>query len=289
MNIDVSIIIVNYNTKNLLKNCLASVYEKTTEINFEIFVVDNNSTDGSCEMLEETFPNVKLIKNDKNLGFGAANNIAIKQSNAKYVFLLNSDTILLNNSIKIFFDFMENKNNQQIACCGGNLYDKDLNYNCSYNFFPSIKEVFFKRLYLDKFFKKYYREKIVPGFYIESNSINEVDYVTGADMFIRKTVLNEIKGFDEDFYLYYEDSEMCSRMHKNGYKLVIIPDAKIIHLAGASSKKNEKILKIAKQSELLFFEKCYGKNQRKVISAIQILGEIPRLFVKGAKDIGIIK
>ena len=125
---DISIIIVNYNTKKLIKNCLKSVFEKTQGINFEVYVVDNNSRDGSCEMIEQDFPQVKLIKNTKNKGFGAANNIAIRESNAKYVFLLNSDTILLNNAIKIFFDFMEKPENQKISCCGGNLYNKNMLY-----------------------------------------------------------------------------------------------------------------------------------------------------------------
>lgn len=280
---DISIIIVNYNTKELTKNCLKSVFEKTQDVNFEVFVVDNNSSDGSCEMLEQEFPQVKLIKNTKNRGFGAANNLAIKESKAKYVFLLNSDTILLNNVVKIFFDFMEKSENwdknQKIACCGGNLYNKDLSYGYSYNVLPIIEQILLKRFYLNKFFKNYYKKKFLPSLCEESKSIKEVDSVSGANMFLRRSVLDEVGLFDEDFFLYFEETELSYRMNKKGYKSVILPEAKIIHLGGDSEKTALSKINIVKQSELMFFEKCYGKKQRALVKIIQILGEIPRFVV----------
>ena len=104
---DVSIILVNYNTKELTGDCIKSVYELTRDISYDIFVVDNASSDGSVQMIKEEFPAVKLIESPENLGFGRANNLAIKQSEAKYCFLLNTDTVLVNNAVKILFDFME--------------------------------------------------------------------------------------------------------------------------------------------------------------------------------------
>ena len=231
---DISVIIVNYNTKELIKNCLKSVFEKTNGVDFEVYVVDNNSHDGSCEMIEQEFPQVKLLKNKENKGFGAANNIAIRESRTKYVFLLNSDTVLLNNAVKIFFDFMEKPENQKVSCCGGNLYKEDLTYGFSYGNFPTVESVFFKRFYLHKFFKDYYRKKFNQGETESTKFIKEVDYVSGANMFLRKSVLDEVGLFDENFFLYYEETELTYRMHKNGYKSVIIPDAQILHLTGAS-------------------------------------------------------
>ena len=274
---DISVIIVNYNTKELTKNCLKSVFEKTQEVDFGVYVVDNNSHDGSCEMIEQEFPQVKLIKNKENKGFGAANNIAIKESKVKYVFLLNSDTILLNNAVKIFFDFMEKSENQKISCCGGNLYDENRIYGTSYGKFPTIGSIFFKRFYLDKFFKNYYKKKFGNA---PTESINEVDSVSGADMFLRKSVLDETGLFDEDFFLYYEDTELNYRMYKKGYKSFIIPDVQILHLSGASNTISSNLIKTVRKSELMFFEKCYGKKQKFLVKLIHIFENLPRFLVK---------
>lgn len=122
---DVSIIIVNYNTKNLTKDCINSIYEQTAGLEFEIIVSDNNSKDGSIEMIKESFPNVILIENNENLGFGRANNKGLAVATGKYIFYLNSDTILLNNAVKIFFDYFEKHNNENIGALGCNLQNKD--------------------------------------------------------------------------------------------------------------------------------------------------------------------
>ena len=123
-----SIIIVNYNTKSLLRNCLTSVYDLTSDITFEIIVSDNGSTDGSIEMLKTEFPQVILIENNANLGFGAANNRALDIAKGKYIFYLNSDTVLLNNACKIFYDYWESaQNKDSIGAIGANLLDKDNN------------------------------------------------------------------------------------------------------------------------------------------------------------------
>ena len=126
--INVSIIIVSYNTKELTHNCLKSVFEQTVNIDFEVIVSDNGSTDGSVEMIKKYFPQVALIENGANLGFGMANNRGLKVAKGKYIFYLNSDTILLNNAVKIFFDYWENaEDKESIGALGGILLDKDLN------------------------------------------------------------------------------------------------------------------------------------------------------------------
>lgn len=129
MQLDVSIIIVNYNTKKLLADCLASIYEQTNDIDFEVIVSDNASVDGSIEMLKADFPQVILIENNVNLGFGAANNRGLAIAKGKYIFYLNSDTILLNNSVKIFFDYWEkNGEKDNIGALGGALFSADMKY-----------------------------------------------------------------------------------------------------------------------------------------------------------------
>lgn len=245
---DVSIILVSYNTKDLTRDCLKSVYEKTQGVEFEIFVVDNNSHDGSAEMIEREFPEVRLIRNSENKGFGAANNIAIRQSNAKYIFCLNTDTILLNNAVKIFFDFMEQPENQNVGVCGGALYDSD---NCPTNYggqFPSILHI------LQKFgLRNIFKKKTIN---YEKDIIN-VDYITGADIFFRKSVLDLVGLFDENFFMYYEETDLCFRIKKQGYNVKLIIDAKIIHLESKSCTNNLLLKKRIKTGEFTYFKKHY--------------------------------
>ena len=257
VDVDVSIILVSYNTKDLTRNCLNSIYEFTKDIEFEVFVVDNNSQDGSAEMIEQEFPQVRLIKNPENKGFGAANNIAIRLSNAKYVFCLNTDTLLLDNSIKKFFDYMEKKTN--VAASGGLLYDKDNNPMGCGGHFPSVKEVFWK-LGLKYILKKQYK-KMEPVVYSnEQELIESIDFITGADIFFRKKVLDEIGLFDEQFFMYYEETDLCKRIKNAGYDIKIISNIKIIHLESKSIKNNVWKNEQCYKSRFIFFKKHYSKH-----------------------------
>ena len=226
---DVSIILVNYKTKDLTINCIKSIYEKTCNLDYEIIVVDNCSEDSSIEAIEQEFPNLTIIKNDKNWGFGIANNIGISNAKGKYILCLNTDTLLVNNAVKYMFDFMEEEENQDIAACGGNLYTKDMQPAHTHFDFPNpwnCSSLF----WLSKaIFKKHYKQK-------EITELQETDFVTGADLFIRKSVLDKIGVYDENIFLYYEDVDLCKRMRNAGYKNVVIPEPKIIHLEGQSSK-----------------------------------------------------
>lgn len=267
----VSIITVNHNTRELLRNSLMSIYEKTTGVIFDVYVVDNGSIDGSQRMVKEVFPKVKLIENDANLGFAKANNIAIRKSNAKYCFLLNPDTMLLNNAVKIFFDFMEKEDNQDVACCGGSIYDESMTPRIAYGNFPSIKQIIFD-LGLKHFFRNYYKNHVSITVESHDDSLKDVDYITGAAIFIRKTVLDKLGYLDEDFFLYYEDTELSYRMRENGFRAIIIPQAKIIHLIGQSqdSLSNQAIY-FAEKSKYIYFEKCHGKCVKNLARILYIL------------------
>jgi hypothetical protein len=129
---DVSIIIVNYNTSELLKDCINSVLKKTQNVKYELIVIDNASSDCSIKMMKNEFPSIKLIESKENLGFGRANNLGARYATGKYLLLLNTDTLLINNAINILFDFMEKDTKQTIAACGGNLYNLDRTENYSY-------------------------------------------------------------------------------------------------------------------------------------------------------------
>lgn len=243
---DVSIIFVNYKTKDLTVNAINSVNENTFGIEYEIFVVDNNSNDGSIEEIEHKFPNIKIIKNSVNAGFGTANNLAIKQANGKYIFCLNTDTLLINNAIKEMFDFMElNKN---VGACGGNLYDTDMKPTMSYANFPSLWNSLSITWILRKFFP-------ILRNHEEVKTIKKVDFITGADIFLRKSVIDEIGLFDEQFFMFYEEVDLCKRIKNAKHQIKVIPSAKIIHLEGKSTTNFWNNIQMRVKSKYLYAKK----------------------------------
>ena len=235
--LDVSIIIVNYNTKELTRNCLRSVFEQTKDIRFEVIVSDNGSSDGSVEMIREEFPQVILLGNGENLGFGRANNRGLKIARGKYVFYLNSDTVLLNNAVKLFFDYWENSpDKERIGALGCVLQDEDGNFTFSASRFPSplglqkqlLKQIF--SCYIYRFFP--HKTKIR-----ESNfKLGKNDFVSGADLFLKN---NSDACFDEWYFMYCEEVDLQKRLSLKGLYSYIINKPKIIHFAGKSFSKKK--------------------------------------------------
>ncbi|MGL5000441.1 MAG: glycosyltransferase family 2 protein [Cetobacterium sp.] len=252
-----SIIIVNYNTLNLTRNTINSILEKTENLNYEIILVDNDSKDGSKEFFKNKYENrnkIKFIESGSNLGFGKANNLGLRYSAGKYVFFLNSDTLLIDNSIKILFDFMEK--NSEVGVCGANLYDENMNPVHSYD--TKIPGIFYDlKAFSKNIYSKITNKRLDFNY---SEKIIEVGYITGADMFVRKKVLDEVGGFDPDFFMYYEESELTYRIKKSGYKIVNIPQAKIIHLEGKSFEFKETRFRMSTESKYKYFNKIHGKK-----------------------------
>lgn len=239
--IDVSVIIVNYNTKQLLCDCINSIYTQTKELSFEIIVSDNGSVDGSIQMVKDCFPDVILLENNANLGFGKANNIAKKQAKGKYIFYLNSDTLLRNNAIKVFFDYWETNKDKNIGALGTNLLDADNRYMHSFANFPSYKKMIFEPI---KFFVTANIKSILSIFL--KNKVNKikvrhdynkfegnVGYITGADLFLLN---DEFALFDERFFMYYEECDLELQLAKQGKSRIIIDGPLINHLENGSDK-----------------------------------------------------
>ncbi len=244
---DVSIIIVSYNTCQLTRNCLGSVFEQTKEIDFEVIVSDNGSSDGSIEMIKSVFPQVILIENNANLGFGVANNRGLKIAKGKYVFYLNSDTVLLNNAVKMFFDYWEESpEKERIGALGGVLLDEKMQTMHSGGDFPDykflcsgvlhqIKFHFIKTvvclLRLGNVYQKLRKKKSSSV----TVKVGEQDgYVTGADLFLRN---DSCAAFDENFFMYYEETDLELRLKEKGLKRIIISGPKIQHLTRKLDKK----------------------------------------------------
>lgn len=263
---DVSIIIVNYNTKKLLFDCLTSLYDKTFNISFEVIVSDNGSQDGSIEMIQNYFPKVILIQNNDNLGFGAANNRGLIRATGKYIFYLNSDTILLNNAVKLFFDYFETYDDK-IGALGCNLLSPDGKNVISYANFPVDKneykyliKCFFSSLGLKRLFYRFKKSRSI------SKYIGPVDYIIGADLFVRN---NEDAKFDERFFMYYEETDLQLNMEKKGLKRIIIEGPQIIHLeGGSSSKHNNLIYSFKSKTSHFYWQSCLKYFDKNLSSSI---------------------
>jgi len=230
-----SIIIPSYNTKELLQQCLESVYRQKATFEFEVIVVDNASQDRSCSMIKSKFPKVKLIQNKKNLGYAKANNQAFKIAEGEYFLLLNSDTILLEKTIKKAVSFLDGNNIDILGC---QLLNKDKSIQPSAGFFPDIIRVFYWMFFIDElpFLKRIIKpyQQSRKDFYQKTR---KVDWASGAFLLFRRKVIDTIGGFDNDFFMYCEEVELCFRAEKKDFQVWFYPQSKIIHLKSKSSEK----------------------------------------------------
>jgi hypothetical protein len=237
MQLDLSIIIVNYNVKEFLQNLLHSITKSASNIQYEIIIVDNASDDGSVEFIKEKFPDVKLIANKKNLGFSKANNLGLKIALGKYILLLNPDTLLREDTLQKMIDFFESTSDAGLAGCKILNPDGSLQLACRRSF-PGPWTSFCKVTGLSSIFPK---SKIFARYnltYLDENQTYEVDAISGSFMMMRKEVYEKVGGFDEEFFMYGEDLDLCYRIQKAGYKVYYVHDTQIIHYKGESTKRS---------------------------------------------------
>lgn len=234
---DLSIIIVNYNVKEFLQNLIHSIEKASTNITKEIIVIDNASDDGSVEFLKEKFPQVKLIVNQKNLGFGKANNIGLKQATGKYILLINPDTIVAEDTFEKMIQFFESDKSVGLAGCKILNPDGTLQLACRRSF-PGVWTSFTKVTGLSSLFPK---SKLFARYnltYLDENQSYEVDAISGSFMMMRKEVYEKVGGFDEQFFMYGEDLDLCYRIQKAGFKIYYVHTTQIIHYKGESTKRS---------------------------------------------------
>ncbi len=233
---DLSIVIVNYNVKYFLEQCLHSVQKASQKLNVEVFVVDNNSVDSSCTMIREKFPGIHLIENKQNLGFSKANNQAIKKSKGKYVLLLNPDTVIEEDTLDKCFRFMED--HPEAGILGVKMIDgKGRFLPESKRALPRPMVAFYKIFGLSRLFP---RSRIFGRYhlgFLDKDQVNEVDVLPGAFMLLRQSALKVTGLLDEEFFMYGEDIDLSYRMIKAGFKNVYFPETTIIHYKGESTKK----------------------------------------------------
>jgi O-antigen biosynthesis protein len=233
---DLSIVIVNYNVKYFLEQCLYSVRKASQNISSEIFVVDNNSVDGSCAMIREKFPEVHLIENEENLGFSKANNQAIRLSAGRYILLLNPDTVIEEDTLTRCLNHMEK--NPNAGALGVRMIDGKGNFLPeSKRSFPTPRIAFYKVFGFSRLFPKSRLFSRYHLGYLDENKMNDVEVLPGAFMMLRKTTIDKVGLLDEDFFMYGEDIDISYRLMKAGYRNIYFPETTIIHYKGESTRK----------------------------------------------------
>lgn len=260
----VGIVIVSYNTCGLLRDCLLSVYGLTHGVDFGVAVVDNGSSDGSPEMVRGEFPQVVLVETGENLGFGRANNrgvealLAVSRTDSvswelEYLFFLNPDTVLENNAVKILADYLDG--HSQAGIVGGNLYDGT---GAPAQSFSPIHGLWWELIKLmPEGIKRWVWRP--QAWFNYSLAPREVGYISGADLMVRRAALCGTLPFDPDFFMYYEDMELCVRVRRlSGLAVVSVPQARIVHLAGQACSVSRRRFAMLQDAKYLYFTKVHG-------------------------------
>ncbi len=247
---DISVIVVNMNTKGLLLECLASVYATIKRHRFEVWVVDNGSKDGSPEAVKQAYPDVNLIQNHTNLGFGAANNQAFRQMNGRYALLLNTDSRLIDGAAAELLRFMENQPDVGAAC--GQLLFLDGSKQYSFDAFPTFLSLFLNTSLLRVIFPGKY-----PNRKKDISAPIEVDSCLGACMMVRREAMSEVDFFDEDYFFFFEETDLAYRLNQAGWKAFFIPNAHAYHLQGETVGEGLNPRILFYRSRRTFFKKTH--------------------------------
>lgn len=261
-----SIIIVNYNVEYFLEQCLLSVEKALKNVSGEVIVVDNNSVDGSIDMLKRKFPSIKLIENKQNTGFSKANNQGIKIAKGEYVLLLNPDTLVEEDTFEKVVRYMDN--NTTTGGLGVKMVDgKGVFLPESKRGLPTPSAAFYKIFGISRLFPKSKKFSQYHLSYLDKDKIHEVDILSGAFMLMRKEVLDKIGLLDETFFMYGEDIDLSYRILKGGYKNIYFPETKIIHYKGESTKKSSvNYVFVFYNAMIIFAKKHYSNNNAKLFS-----------------------
>ena len=254
----ISVIIVSWNVKRYLVDCLNSLQQYPPSHKYEIIVVDNNSIDGTSDLVKEKFPYINFIKNEQNLGFAAANNRGIKVAKGLYIFLLNPDTIVHKGAVDRLIGFMDD--NPDVGACGPKLLNADGTTQGSVRQFPTFRAALYRHTIFKVLliFRKQQHRYMMRHFSYDRQM--DVDQVTGAAFMTRKSIVDQIGAMDEQFFMYYEEVDFCYRVNKAGYRIVFTPTAAITHFGGQSSGQIpiENRMMLVK-SMLMFFRKHRGR------------------------------
>lgn len=254
---ELSVVIVNYNTRRDLENCLESIYSGAPDSRFEVSVVDNDSRDGSADMVEARFPHVRLIRAGANLGFSRANNLALRESQGEFVLLLNPDTIVTPHAFHKVIAFLRRTPEAGMAGCRLQKADGTLDLACRRSF-PSAFDGFCRASGLSRLFPKSRLFARYNLTYLPEDEVAEVEAVNGAFMLARREAVCDVGLLDEDYFMYMEDLDWCFRFRQKGWKIFYVPEAIVIHLKGQAGKSvSNRMIPEFFRSMTLFCRKHY--------------------------------
>jgi GT2 family glycosyltransferase len=280
--LDLSIIIVNYNAREFLKECITSIMENVKTISYEIIVVDNNSSDGSSEMARKEFPRIKLIANKVNSGFSKANNQGVKISaESNYVLFLNPDTIVKKMTLEKMIIFMDSHKDAGASTCSLIMLDGKMD-DATHRGFPTPWNAFCHFSGIEKMFPK---SKLFSGYslgWMNLNSTHQIDVLAGAFMLVRRRAGEEVKWWDEDYFFYGEDIDFCYMLKQKGWKIYYVPDCFITHYKGvsggikavskkittASQETKRRSTKWRFEAMRIFYKKHYRQKYPKILNLL---------------------
>lgn len=251
---DISVVIINFHTFDLVRNCIASIQNFTLGITYEIIVVDNSKSITEEEKFKELLPEINYINSNENLGFGRANNLGFSHANGRYILVLNSDTIFIENSLRYCMDFMQSTyaKEKKIGMVGCKLLNEDLTFQHSFfpftnnniwTYFKCSNPILYKFLCINR---KYCEPKKTPI---------EVGDISGAYMFLERSILEKTKGFDPDFFMYCEDTEWCRDRIRKICRIYYLPSTSVIHLGGKSAPKRLMFIQNILSLSLMWYKK----------------------------------
>jgi len=273
---DISVIIVNWNTKELLRSCVSSVQADVEGI-AEIIVVDNGSSDGSQDMIHVEYPEVVLIENKKNLGFAKANNVGIKKMTRRYACLVNSDVIVLPGCMNVLAEYMNA--NSGVGVVGPRVLWPNMTIQDSCRKYPTLWNNLCESIRLNKIFPHSNLFSSEHMMYFKHDRLIEVDGLVGCCMMIRKIALDEVGLFDESFFIYSEETDLCKRMSESGWKIIFNPKAQIIHYGRGSSSKEPLTFALEQQkSKMKYWKKHNSKLSVIIYKSLLVARHIIRLI-----------
>ncbi|WP_342479113.1 glycosyltransferase family 2 protein [Paenibacillus sp. FSL H7-0350] len=272
MNVDVSILILNYNTCRLTMDCLRSVYDSETSYSYEIILVDNNSQDDSVETISKEFPEVLLIANSENVGFAKGNNQGMEVASGRYVLLLNSDTVIRKDTLETMLAFMDSRPDLGASGCKVILPDGSLDKACRRGF-PTPSASFYYAFGFSKLFPDRPKFNGYQLGYLDPDDEYPVDCLVGAFMLLRRETIEQVGGLDESFFMYGEDLDWCYRIKEAGWGIYYYPQTSIVHLKGGSARRRPfKIVYEFHRAMILFHKKHYSSRYNSMINGAVYAG-----------------
>jgi GT2 family glycosyltransferase len=277
---DVSVVIVNWNTRDILRGCLHSVFEQTKDASFEVFVVDNNSRDGSADMVRAEYPRVNLIENARNRGFAAANNQALRLASGRYTLLLNPDTLILDDAISRCVRYADFHPDAGVVGCQVLEDDNRISNTCFA--FPTPWNVFLALSGLSRVFPRSRLFGRPDLGWWDRNSEQDVDVVAGMFMLVRREAIAQVGLLDESYFVYSEETDWCYRFSRAGWRRVFTPSAQIVHLDGgrkSTSQVSTKMFVQMQKSSMVYHRKNLGFAAWALVKGIYVASNAVRMVL----------